>query len=453
MPELYLAQPVAYNSSYGVYWGPPNYTEAWVELTPSRLNMPGWGLMALSQQATVGYYLGDNLKAVMDSTRKAEVKAALGLGEGIVADDVLGMVIELFTRYADPTGQTRWKPIMPSVRGRRTRMELHLGSQVWDEEFDQVKHPQVLNVWREDYRQLRDECLATQAELARVGATWEQVVALRQYVWAEVKAGRKPVLSLWERSLLPLLYLMPPYHYRKVLDAARIKFKTPWELLSDGITSDPPGPMDTTLNEDWGCGDSDNLDCDLNWTETDGDFDIESNKCAQVSSGGLDDARVEDVLSSDDHYAQADLNDYSAIDAFAAVATRFKSDTRTYYMGHWYVGSNQDRIIKVTTGSESSLGTAGASGIAAHTSKLESNGSTHTYYRDTVQKVQVTNGDITGNVRSGISGYNASKVNTWDAYVAADLAAGWTGIVEGVTNPGKVDDVAAANIGEVIGVA
>ena len=68
----------------------------------------GYGLFVLSERDDrIGYYLGDSLVSLLASPLKQSLVSALGLGEQLVAETPLDILVELLNHHADPTGQGR----------------------------------------------------------------------------------------------------------------------------------------------------------------------------------------------------------------------------------------------------------------------------------------------------------------------------------------------------------
>ena len=382
--ELYLAQPVWYEERDMPYWGPPPNTLGWIDLrslfqcgAPGPVQQ-GFGLMVLSQKAPVGYYLGDNLNAVMTDVRKAEVKAAIGLGEDIVADDVLGMLVELMTRYADINGQERWKPLIPTVN---RRMEIYLaGEKVWDEPFDKLNHPQVLDAARNSYR-------------------WN-----REY---DISVGSN--------------------HYQQYLQAMVDKYRVPWEdLIPSGLPKESPKPRASIIGDTFVDSDATDLDAHtatgpnggFGWAEQAGDTDIMSNEAVvQVTEAS---ARAESDLDSDDHYAEMVITNHSND---PGVNCRFNpAVSNTYY--HWRLEGdpgNNLQLFQRITGSFTQIGSNVAdSSSTPYTLRVSADGSTIKGLLGGVEKISETNGNISGFLRAGFRGNGVG--DSFDNFEAADLA-------------------------------
>ena len=261
----------------------------------------GYGLFVLSERVpTAGYYLGSLLGRTLTSAEKQTIKTVLEVGENIVADTLLEILWELLTLHADPTGQTRSKPLMPAFNGL---MELYLGG------FSLVKSkllvpfvsdewPLVVATLQNDYRRIRQEVLSGQAS---------------------------------------------PGLHRKVLSAWVAKYGLPWEtFVPKGLPLEPPLRFDTTIKEGFTQADSDTLGPDLSWTEfdnTNADLDVVSNACER--SGPADPtppkARADTDLSSNDHYSQIVILNPTAGDktAWETHVRRTSTATLTYYHFDW----------------------------------------------------------------------------------------------------------------------
>ncbi|KKL77780.1 hypothetical protein LCGC14_2031490 [marine sediment metagenome] len=280
MPELYLA-PVSWFSGKDLdnpnyeppHWGSPKDAQGfpypWKDLrsnTQKGLRGPGtdgYGLMVLPQQVpNYGYYLGDNLNAVLTDVRKDEIRRALKLGERIVATNVREFIVEMFTRQGDPTGIDRVKP----VRGaRRKKTQIAIGKDViWESPLDNILRDNAIAIFRADYR--RNRALVAQGLMS-------------------LDAIRRWTGSMRRRLGIRAEELLPP------------------EYSSDGELA----PR-STVSDNFNRGDE-SLDVG-NWDEVAQDWLVVSNEASCAASGAS--ARYKTELSSDDHYCQHKASSYSS---------------------------------------------------------------------------------------------------------------------------------------------
>lgn len=351
----------------------------------------GYSLFVLSERDdTIGIHLGDLLSHAGTPLKKA-LKSALGLGENIVADTPLEILWELLTKHADPTGQTRWKPLMPKIDGV---MELILGgfSLVKEEPYNPTDHPLVLDVVREDYRRNREYDLSVGSD-----------------------------------------------HYRRYLQAAMEKYKVPWqELIPTGLPLETPLPHGTTLGDTF--VDTDNTELSAHtatgpnggfgWTELIVDIEIVSNTAEnQNAATAAALARADSDLASDDHYCQVDIVQQGGLTADGTIYRKDSTSTATYYHARLNRnGTDNVQLYKVITGTFTQLGSNAAVTVSIpDTIKGQADGSTIKAFFNGTEKISQTNSDITGSVRTGFrmrhsSGWTGTKTR-FASFEAADLVA------------------------------
>lgn len=395
----------------------------------------GFGVVVLPAQGnSVGPYLGDNLSGMMLAPRKTALRNALGIGEAIVGTTLLDVLWELFTQHADPTGQTRWRPIMPTAQGI---MELHLGgfSLVRAERFDRAQHPLVLQQEGLEWKRLKETCAASAQVLQSAGTTWEFVSNL----WAGMRSlsVTDPAVTgsrEW-RKLAAIVSLTPPLQHQRRLTALAVKYRMRPEELLD-LWGEPyvePLPHSTTITESFNKADADTLGPDLTWTEFEGDTDVVSNEAVQQTAAARCSSRADSDLASDDHYAQAQFQKVSGGSGgrrFGAVSRKDGTTTVTFYKGAHRGDIDEDQFIQLVSGTRTIVGsTADVLSFSTwYTLKMESDGSSHRVFRDGVVKLgPTTDTVITGNLRTGISLQDGTAGKSKaDVFEAADLAAGPT---------------------------
>ena len=83
----------------------------------------GYGVFETSvQDSAMGFYLSDSLTKTISLQIKQNIETSLNI---TVTSETLGDILwEVFTQHADPTGQTKWKPLMPD---KYLNIELYLG--------------------------------------------------------------------------------------------------------------------------------------------------------------------------------------------------------------------------------------------------------------------------------------------------------------------------------------
>ena len=343
--------------------------------------------------------LGDGLSRSLTQRQKNNVKAAFSLGENIVAADLLGVIRELLVQHADPTGQARLKPLLPTVNGR---MEMHLGghSQVLSEIYDPTAHPLVLELVQEDYRQVREETLGRMAR----GISNRDPQFHRRYLQALVeKYGR---WFNWE------------------------------ELIPSDLPRETPLPHGTTLQDTFVETSDTSLDAHtatgpnsgFSWAEVEGDYlVVAATDRAEDQSTSDNSARAESDLASADHFSENDISRSSGGGSRrAGAATRFAAAATTYYRFVIALEDDEYQIAKVVTGTKTELFSAVHDGDPdpddINTVQGKSNGSTQELFFDAVSKLSGTDTAITGNVRAGIYSRNNATYRH-DNFKAEDVAA------------------------------
>lgn len=371
-------------------------------------------------------HLGESLSADWSQ----QLQSSLSLGEEFTKPTLTDQLWEYLTVFADPTGQQRVKPILPT---NRNELELHLGghSLLKRQLFDTQAHPSasnVLAVERADLERCRQSGLETQGVLQREGLTEE--VALARFTGLRVLSRTDPDVKQSDqyKTLARILSLTPPDHHRCVLSALMEKYHCEPGLFSDY----PPLPHSTTITEDWNCANADSPNCDLNWTELESaDFDIISNEISHTETGedlgkGL---RVDTNLASVDHYSEASCKTtITSGSAYYGVACRMSTSANTKYLG--FLDKTDTAFSrKVVTGTHTNIATP----AFAHSSdtfykvKVKLNGSTITVDVDDAEKTSDTDTAITGNVRTGLMSSVANSTdNVFDNFTGADLAAAAT---------------------------
>lgn len=356
-------------------------------------------------------------------------------GYTLKGDDLVGIILDLFTDGADPTGQESVKPLMPGMNGRCVlrcgfqshNLRMRRGHGHWGIARDLLRGD------------LKRHILAGRTEAAELRALASAVNGLN---WQQVANSNDPVI-LAHRRLLMWLRNRPltvagavtflgamadrrERQYRKILDFTLGKYridKADWrDLCPQDIVDelDPPEPHDTTITESFNTTDSDTLGPDLTWTETAGDWDVVSNQASLVS-GVPADARAEQDLSSDDQYAKVTAGTMQSAGLIGS-CVRFSASARTYYCYRLGSSVSSNSLHKRVAGTFTNLANGGAASTGQEI-KVDADGSSITGYANgSVAAGPVTDTAITGNTRTGIGG-NANSTQTIDDFEAADLAA------------------------------
>lgn len=402
--EYYIGQWVWNDAdSSDVYWEAPvkdKLTGAIDLRGPSKSGQPGptpqgYALFAYSE--TVSHpnltHLGGNLDESPNSKAKGVIAGKLGITPQ--KDTIREIIYELLTVHADPTGNLRWKPLMPDDK---LNMKIKLGREV-------IKESKLI---------------------PGVSPEWPMVLA-------NIQESYKDWLS-W-------------YPYRKIamgLDFLEEKYDVPYQtFIPNGYTQIASLPHETPLTDDFNCSSSDNLDCDLGWTEPNGDLDIISDTIVSLvstSGSGTAIATVDTSLSTDDHYAQIQivaLDNTGSLTAAGQVMARY-TDISNYYLTTTADAGPPEtfRLRKLVAGTATTLGTDDTYTWDNNDFiEVEANGSTIRSLLNDVEMESQTDTDHSGQLVVGIGGIKSTSGRTvrYDNFeadiVAAGVAAGPIGIM------------------------
>ena len=353
-------------------------------------NSPGLGFFTTPDAVTlpVGYLeiaQGQIDKFLMNTARRSALAQKLGLAD-VSGATLLDCLVDLLTLRADPTGATRWKPLMPTHRGN---LEIHLGghSLIWQKRLT-LADPEAANVIfvvQENYRRIRQDALE----------------------------GRTP----------------DPEQHRRVLDALGEKYRVanPEDYF---IPPDLPKQTrlkhSTTISDDFNRADNTNIStgAPFSWTEVDGDSSIAGNAYSNGGGATFGVARADSDLSSDDMYATAVLATIGA-SWTGGVEARFSSSAFTCYNAYAFNNPTTGpwATTKVSAGANTGIGSNTATTVTANdVIRLEVDGSTIRRYKNGGLQDTATDTTHTGYLRSGVGADNSA----WriDDFEAGDLAAG-----------------------------
>jgi hypothetical protein len=287
---------------------------------------------------------------------------------------VVDLLWDQLTTGSDPSGDSAVKPLVPTSEGK---LELWLPghSLIKSEPFAWGVHGHT--------SRLRDLLLIDcEGLFQQVDAGLMEVDQVRR------------ILGGWLRK-----YGLPDAQWRSLVPPHR--------------QSEIPGPLPpaTTYSESFDGG------FDLTWTDVEGDLASVSN---QGDPTGTTESRAEHALSSDDHYAEADL--IGDTGTYSAVTCRHASAAVTYYMYNEYAAKS--RLYKCVTGGYTQLDQTSGAGTLTFEMQVQTDGSTITGYRDDVERHSETDTAITGNTRCGLRFSTPAAATRVDNFVCADLAAG-----------------------------
>lgn len=366
----------------GSYWGLPEGTIGSVDL--SAVGSHNYVFVTSDKPfdpAVITQAIGDGtrLDTYIPTQVEKDAWASL-LGVPFNGTTLLDGLWNILTVDADPDGTTRAKPIMPTNKGV---LELHLGghSLIRSEKLpaDPTTHP-----------------------------AWGNIQKVLQNSYQEIQK-ENPMLA------------------RKWMGAQRQKYELTPERTRDlmiprGFSRVLPLPPTTTIQDDFNRADGtlNGMEATVGgvgqgWT-WDANATIQTN---QIYTNGGSYARADTVLSSDDHYAQATVNNISY--SYRGPAVRFDNATTTYYMARPYSTSRGIWMAKMINGIMTDLGFTVGTTVNGALVYIEADGSTITATHDTYEKV-VTDTSITGNLYAGF-GYvnNAGSGAYYDNFEAGDL--------------------------------
>ncbi len=322
-------------------------------------------------------YIGSGKTTKIANSIKAKLKEKLNYTGSVSAQTPKDLIYELFTEKGDPTGQLRWKPLLPTIN---MKLEIHM----------------------------HKEKLKEVALVPFVSKEWELVLKTKQEDY-------RRMLETEPYSLIA-----------RVLDSWEDKYGVSYEtFIPDGVIKIASLPHHTSIAEDWdGCGNSDSLNCDLTWTEYKGDIDIDTQMARGQSSNAYAYARADTDLDGDDHtVTTTNALGFPAARRFGSVGRKDSSATITHYHAHAYSNASGPWATeKVVADSHTGLGSDSAViGETDDELTLVIDGSTLKRYKFAVLQDTTTDSSITGNVRTGIICYNT--VSPLDDFSAEDLAA------------------------------
>lgn len=322
-------------------------------------------------------YLGNKLDSPLSNPILTILKARLGIAN-FQETTLRGILWEALTVNADPTGQTRWKPLMP---GHDSKMRLYLGTQGKIKEialipFISPEWDIVLAKYHEDYRNL---------------------VETENY-----RTVAKSLDYLEQQYNVDYSYFIP----------------------DDAIVRIVSLPHNTTITDNFNCVNSDSLNCVLTWTELTGDYDISSNKAICNTSNFNCEARADSALSSSNQYAQATASDSYSTRARGVIINKDSSATRSFYVMNVRDASGlKSQIYSVSSGTYTQLASVVSSFANGETVKGENNGGALAVYMNGTLDTSVTDTTYT-NLYAGLFAYN--NVYLQDNFEAADLAVATT---------------------------
>lgn len=301
--------------------------------------------------------------------------------ETLAGDSLADVIWGLLTVEADPTGDNRAKPIMPT---RRRNLELVMSGHgvVQRKRFDPMlsEATPVQDLLKRQYRKHRQDALDGKLNDDR--------------------------------------------HYLRVLDYWTIKYGLdeayfrPSDLPAEAKVKHATTYTESFTKADGALG-GDNTWNDFHGTSV---YTVASNEATKGAAFGA--SRLDSALSSDDHYAKATIANITAGDRSIGVGARMTGDaTVTYYL------SITDNITNAETwkwvsGSLQSILTDTGSFATGDVIEIECDGSTITRKKNGSSQSSGTDTSITGNLYGGLASVHAQAGGELDDFEEADLAAG-----------------------------
>lgn len=230
------------------------------------------------------------------------------------------------------------------------------------------------------------------------------------------------------------LYNENPTLARKMLSIWKEKYRITDEknFLPSDLQDVTALPHETTHTESFNCSNQDlgDTDCDLDWTDMVGDWNIVSNQMSSNYVGTpMGGARAEVDVSDNDHYVQALSVELGSDNAsYQGIFARLSSSAFTGYIVRINGNGNTVEFRKIVSGSQSFIQTATAHTYAdGETYKLTVDGSSLTFEIDDVEIMTATDTGITTGTRGGLGGRRSSALgdrpNIWDDFTISDLVA------------------------------
>lgn len=340
----------------------------------------GWGFFAYDAPmgSTGMHCFGEQLGETMTQSQVDTVALVLDLKIGeLQVDSFSGVLQELYAHKGDPTGLTRWKPLRMSKDGSI----LVLGDRLI------AIHPFDSNA--KEFSNTLDTRWVDYRRNKLAGIPLEQ---LRKWNGYDMQA----LYGRMGDDLMPLL--VPP------------------EYQGDGWQKPA-----TTI--------TDNFSGDLSaWTQDSGTWVIAAGELNSTVTGGTGRSYISHntSLSSDDHYVQANLQYTNLGDSVSHhLMLRFGDTSNHLAAGYQDTGTDQPQLYKRVANSPTVLASEFVNWTSAAVAKGEiTSGDLFTMYKDGVQRLQVTETALSGNLKVGAWIGGAVATKTYDNFEAADLAAG-----------------------------
>lgn len=342
--------------------------------------------------------LGSNLDAAMTLSEVNTIAVLFGKPMGsIEARNMRGLIAEVLTSDADPTGSTFSKPVRVS-RGSGLRINLGGYGTIVEERFS--------------YRS--DAFAATlavrMADYTRRRLAGESLTSLRRWTGYDMQQFYGRMDDEFLDDLLPTEYVEDGW-------------EAPSTTVGDTFTDTDGTQIDshTATGPNGGFG----------WTlNTGSDIEIQSNQAEGPGNNQSNYARADSDLSSDDMYSEVDATVIPDI-AGRAVGPLARYDVSAddgyrFRLRSTGSGNGEYRIDKKISGTTTNLVTSSGFTMPSLpvTVRIEVDGSNIEGFEDGVSKASTTDSDVTGYVRAGIYVQPEDPGNEADVdnFEAADLA-------------------------------
>jgi hypothetical protein len=375
----------------GMAWRQPAHVVSAIDLRPlpaqGRIGAPdGFAFAASEGPLQIVLAEGSDPREITTNSRMLDAwESTLGYRpKGATLADLL---FDHLTAGADPTGDLTCPPLMPN----RQTFEVLLNGRIKRQAFDHRSPAgnKMLDVRRRQYRKLRRE---------------------------HGESG----------------------HYRKVLGFWTRQYGIDNRAFQGSEPDERPLQPETTLTESFDTANNTTLGPDQTWIEYTQDFaggassvadrfQITSQQCRNQSASGLAQlARVQADLSSDDHYAQCEIENISSTNDQVGVVTRFETggNNNNFYVHRAQQVNDMVNLTKSVNGTWTEIQNVAQTPAANGILRGSADGSTLKVLYDAAEKISETDTAITGNLRCGIFFYDPDGTAVClDNFVASDLAA------------------------------
>lgn len=180
----------------------------------------------------------------------------------------------------------------------------------------------------------------------------------------------------------------------------------------------------TSFSDDFNRADSSNLGA--NWVEVSGDWSIVSNQLSPGSAGGTILLRAATAMATNNNYAQATIAATTA--ASHGVWCRGNSNLTSGYL--WRNDGTSWDLFSVVGGSFTNIGTFAGAAAPGDVAKVQADGSTIKGFVNGVERVSVTDANVTTGTSVGIRSESSGSIR-FDDFTGADVAQTVTGTASG----------------------